>query len=54
MTHLVQRSEAAETGFARFDQLAGHPSRAEGPFLLMGLLHPVAWLVAWGSLSGRQ
>jgi MFS transporter, ACS family, hexuronate transporter len=23
-------------------------------FLLMGLLHPVAWLVAWGSIRGKQ
>ena len=23
-------------------------------FLLMGLLHPVAWLIAWSSLRGRQ
>jgi ACS family hexuronate transporter-like MFS transporter len=23
-------------------------------FLLMGMLHPLAWLVAWGSLRGRQ
>jgi MFS transporter, ACS family, hexuronate transporter len=23
-------------------------------FLLMGLLHPVAWFIAWASLRGRQ
>jgi ACS family hexuronate transporter-like MFS transporter len=23
-------------------------------FLLMGLLHPLAWLVAWASLRGKQ
>ena len=39
-THLV--GQIASTG--SYDEI----------FLLMGLLHPVAWLVAWSSLRGRQ
>jgi MFS transporter, ACS family, hexuronate transporter len=39
-THLV--GQIASTG--SYDEI----------FLLMGLLHPVAWLVAWSSLKGRQ
>lgn len=39
-THLV--GQLASTG--TYDEI----------FLLMGLLHPLAWLVAWGSLRGRH
>ncbi|MGH6884487.1 MAG: MFS transporter [Geminicoccales bacterium] len=39
-THLV--GQLASTG--AYDRI----------FLLMGLLHPLAWLIAWGSLRGRR